>query len=447
MLLFVIKKGAENLAADHLSRLENPHEGDLEKKEINETFPLEALGIISSHNDSSTPWFSDIAKSEFLKKSPIAIAPALPTVEPDSLIMEDEHLNTIPEMESKEVIKSSVEDLVPTPSESKGIFDNMCDEPFYDKNHLDAESDLMESLLNRDTSIVYSPKIDSLLEEFAGELALIIPIPLGIHKADFDLDKDIRLSEQMFYDDTSSDDDSFEDIIYDEASPPDSELVSLEEVEDDILRDKLLNINLLIAKIKSLNDNPTPDCVLKSPSLFPIPVEDSDSFFEKSDTSLSYSDNSLPEFETFSDHTEEKNSGKARVHVPNVLPTHPTLYQDLDFSPSNDSLGSDLVVSFPSGTRNKIFDPGISIEVQSERFLSLDEISNSFVNDPLCPMIKTLLPFSSENKDKVFNPGILSSNLLYHRGKITSDFSESLMMISRRDIPFLDVLFLHFYPP
>ncbi|GJW36810.1 reverse transcriptase domain-containing protein [Tanacetum coccineum] len=51
------KKGAENLAADHLSRLGNPHEGDLEKTEINETFPLETLGIISSHNDSSTPWF------------------------------------------------------------------------------------------------------------------------------------------------------------------------------------------------------------------------------------------------------------------------------------------------------------------------------------------------------------------------------------------------------
>ncbi|GKA11369.1 reverse transcriptase domain-containing protein, partial [Tanacetum coccineum] len=49
------KKGAENLAADHLSRLENPHQGDLEKKEINETFPLETIGIISSHNDSSTP--------------------------------------------------------------------------------------------------------------------------------------------------------------------------------------------------------------------------------------------------------------------------------------------------------------------------------------------------------------------------------------------------------
>ncbi|GJV60278.1 reverse transcriptase domain-containing protein [Tanacetum coccineum] len=53
--------GAENLAADHLSRLENPHQGDIEKKEINETFPLETLGMISFHGDSSTSWFADIA--------------------------------------------------------------------------------------------------------------------------------------------------------------------------------------------------------------------------------------------------------------------------------------------------------------------------------------------------------------------------------------------------
>ncbi|GJT93146.1 reverse transcriptase domain-containing protein [Tanacetum coccineum] len=51
---------AKNLAADHLSRLENPHQGDLEKKEINETFPLKTHGIISFHGDSSTPWFADI---------------------------------------------------------------------------------------------------------------------------------------------------------------------------------------------------------------------------------------------------------------------------------------------------------------------------------------------------------------------------------------------------
>ncbi|GKC12911.1 reverse transcriptase domain-containing protein [Tanacetum coccineum] len=55
------KKGAENLTTDHLSRLENPHQSNLEKKEINETFPLETLGKISFHCDSSTSWFADIA--------------------------------------------------------------------------------------------------------------------------------------------------------------------------------------------------------------------------------------------------------------------------------------------------------------------------------------------------------------------------------------------------
>ncbi|GJQ94093.1 reverse transcriptase domain-containing protein [Tanacetum coccineum] len=48
------KKGSENLAADHLSRLENPHKDVLENKDINEHFPLETLGVISSE---STPWF------------------------------------------------------------------------------------------------------------------------------------------------------------------------------------------------------------------------------------------------------------------------------------------------------------------------------------------------------------------------------------------------------
>ncbi|GJW27837.1 reverse transcriptase domain-containing protein [Tanacetum coccineum] len=55
------KKGAENLAVDHLSRLENPHQNVLDKKEINETFPLETLSMVSFRGDSSTPWFADFA--------------------------------------------------------------------------------------------------------------------------------------------------------------------------------------------------------------------------------------------------------------------------------------------------------------------------------------------------------------------------------------------------
>nr|GEV47419.1 ribonuclease H-like domain-containing protein [Tanacetum cinerariifolium] len=60
-VVFRDKKGAENLAADHLSRLENPHQDDLENKEINKTFPIKTLGMISSRSDSSTSRFADIA--------------------------------------------------------------------------------------------------------------------------------------------------------------------------------------------------------------------------------------------------------------------------------------------------------------------------------------------------------------------------------------------------
>nr|GFB37012.1 reverse transcriptase domain-containing protein [Tanacetum cinerariifolium] len=53
-------RGAENYAADHLSRLENPYENTFDPKEINETFPLEYLNKVA-HKDPSTPWFADLA--------------------------------------------------------------------------------------------------------------------------------------------------------------------------------------------------------------------------------------------------------------------------------------------------------------------------------------------------------------------------------------------------
>ncbi|GJZ38110.1 hypothetical protein Tco_0584301 [Tanacetum coccineum] len=135
-------------------------------------------------------------------------------------------------------------------------------------------------------------------------------------------------------DDTSSDDDDFEDIEYIEASPLNLEIVNKDQeekefdledilqIQDVILREKLLDISRLITNIESLNDNPTPDRPLKSPSSFPIPVPDSDSFFEESDTSFSNLDNSLPEFETFSDHTEETRSGSTTTHINNSLPEY-----------------------------------------------------------------------------------------------------------------------------
>nr|GEU89007.1 reverse transcriptase domain-containing protein [Tanacetum cinerariifolium] len=271
----------------------------------------------------------------------IVITPVLLTQElVDYLIMEDEHLDTISAIKSDEVIKSTVKDLVQFPSESEGIPDDMCDVPFCDNS-----------------------------------------LPLDISKDQFEEFFDSN-DDSTSIDSTSIDDDYFsiDDIDYVEASPLDSKLVSLEEVEDDILREKLSKINLLIAKIESLNDNPTFDRVFKTPSLFSIPIEDSDTFSEKSDTTPSYSDNSLPEFETFSDHAEETSSGSTtthddnslpkydsflfeiepdqgeltsvviedifgepRVHVPNVLPTHSTLMLDLDFIPFDKNSGSTTI--------------------------------------------------------------------------------------------------------
>nr|GEU36551.1 reverse transcriptase domain-containing protein [Tanacetum cinerariifolium] len=61
-------KGAENLAVDHLSRLENPYENVLDPKEINETFPLETLSMVTFRGDSSSPWFTDFANYHAAKK-------------------------------------------------------------------------------------------------------------------------------------------------------------------------------------------------------------------------------------------------------------------------------------------------------------------------------------------------------------------------------------------
>nr|GEZ52586.1 hypothetical protein [Tanacetum cinerariifolium] len=161
-----------------------------------------------------------------------AITPVLSTEVPiDSLSMGDEHLDIIPATESDEVIKSSVEDLVPIPSESEGIPEHMCDVPFHNNSQpLDVSNDQIEDFSESNNEV------------------------------------------------SSIDDDSFSiyKIDYVEASPPDSELVSSEVMEivtpevggidddipltinDDNLREKLLNVNLLIATIKALNDNPTP---------------------------------------------------------------------------------------------------------------------------------------------------------------------------------------------
>ncbi|GKA11398.1 hypothetical protein Tco_0690944 [Tanacetum coccineum] len=199
----------------------------------------------------------------------IAVTPVLLTEEPvDSLIMEDEDLDTIPTTELDEKIKSSVENLVLILSESEGIPDS-------DIDYVDASPPEAE--------IVSSEVVEIVISE-VGEI-----------------DTDILLT-----------------------------------IKDDILCEKLLNVNLLIANIEALKDNPTPSSnfVTKSSSTsLNIFLEETNTFdksLPESETfcfnleeisrgsTTTLSDYSLLDYEAFylhDDHIEEKGSGNTTTHA------------------------------------------------------------------------------------------------------------------------------------
>ncbi|GJZ77709.1 hypothetical protein Tco_0642381, partial [Tanacetum coccineum] len=350
------------------------------------------LSVTCDDEDDSIPLGDIIARYSTSK----AITPDLPIEESEnSLIMGDEPLSTIPATESDEVIKSSVENLVPIPSEFEGISDDTSDVLNCDNNRVNVEIDFVESLINHDTSIVHSSKIDPILEEFAGELAHIDPIPPGIIEADFDSN-----------DDTSSDDDYFEDIEYvslEEVNEVDQEkeefdLDDILQIQDVILCEKLLNVSRLISNIESLKDNP-------------IPIMDSDS----SETFLSHSDNSLPEFESLSDHTKETRSGSTITHANYSLPEFESFHFDPSFPrpppepPDVENLEPEIN-NFYVLNNDEPFDPE---EGENVVFLNVEE------DDSFTFTIRTFLPFvtypevsplscSIGSEDTIFDPDIFT---------------------------------------
>nr|GFB17156.1 hypothetical protein [Tanacetum cinerariifolium] len=124
------------------------------------------------------------------------------------------------------------------------------------------------------------------------------------------------------------------------------------------LMEKLLSVNSSPRLPENFHANP--NTIIESLPTFPIPVEDSD------DNSTS-----IPELESF--HVDYPDSGDSTIDVvedilidvPNIFPTQPTLHMDFDFISSHNDLGSDLDVSSPFGDKNKIYDLGICIEVES----------------------------------------------------------------------------------
>nr|GFB01148.1 hypothetical protein [Tanacetum cinerariifolium] len=260
---------------------------------------------------------------------------------------------------------SGVENLILIPSEFEGIPEHVCDVPSHDN----------------------SP-------------------PLDVSK---DQIEDFSESIKEF---SSIDDDSFsiDDIDYVEASPPDSELVSSEvmeivilkvggidddillTIEHDVLREKLLNVKLLIAKIEALNANPAPssDCKTKSSST------SLNSLLEETNTF----DNSLPEIKTFFFDVEEISSGSTITypdislskydafhddHVKEISSGSPTTHSD---SPLYASIMFDLSINpFPPVDRSDSYEftdeliPFISAQEYDCFLFKVEPNSRDFTKD------------------------------------------------------------------
>nr|GEY95439.1 hypothetical protein [Tanacetum cinerariifolium] len=262
--------------------------------------------LLICYDDDDDKEGSNSLKDKIISEHPShsAITPNEPV---DSLIIGDEHLDAIPATKSNEFIKSCVENLFPNlsefedengcdmpacfttflnilfevdyesdPSDYQSCFDeDFLEEIFLnplfeeeiipmkiDQHHFNAEFDLIESMLNHDSSIIpSSSNIDSLFDEFAGELTLLKSIPPGIDETNCYPEEDIRLIERLLYDNSSP-------------RPP-KEFIS---------------------------DNYDADIESFSPSR--IPVEDSDSHMEKIDLSFNPNDPMPPSIEEDDDDSE-----------------------------------------------------------------------------------------------------------------------------------------------
>nr|GEV77266.1 reverse transcriptase domain-containing protein [Tanacetum cinerariifolium] len=381
--------------------------------------------------------------------SPVnAIAPVLPTEEPEySLSMGYEHLSTISEMKSDEVIKSSVKNLVQIPSEYEVTFDDEseCDVPVKDESsqvfttfsnpfsncnddftssddeslseedvpmenfkvysnplfddreinsdnidpyYFNAESNLIESLLNRDTLIDSSPKFDFLLKEFSGELAHINPVLPGIKEADFDLEKEIRLVENLLYDNSSP-------------RPP-----------------KELNAKITDTIVESLFPSPNPvkdsdslideiDLFLATDDLMPPGIE-SDDYDSKGDIHFLeelLSDDSIPlpenESSNFDHHDDPLFSRPP--------PEPPDVEFFFDFEPNLEEVISAVINNIDELNEDECFDPGGEIDVftniKDDDYFPFIFVIRIFLPYLIYPEVSPLL-LSAGSEDTIFDPGI-----------------------------------------
>nr|GEY99153.1 hypothetical protein [Tanacetum cinerariifolium] len=304
-----------------------------------------------------------------------AITPVLSTEEPDnSLNMRDEHLDTIPATKSDEVIKSSVEDLVPIPSEFKA------------KDHF---------------GIVINSNDD------------------------YSSSNEDSLYENIEYVEASPHDSELVGLEVEKIVIPEDE-----EIEDDNLRKKLLKVNLLIAEIEALKHNLTPSCEFLTKSSSTSPK----SFLEETNTF----DNSLPEFENFYFDLEEISSGSTTTPSNISLSEYDSFIFDLSndqFPPTDRSDftyeefgdepahiisppeydyfyfrdfpdSGEFISSLNFGIRENLYSTTcVNLPVEDDYFPLLAYVVWIFLAYLTYPVIPPHL-HSFENEDTIFEPGI-----------------------------------------
>nr|GEZ22117.1 hypothetical protein [Tanacetum cinerariifolium] len=291
-----------------------------------------------------------IQHKEYLENSSNAITPVLPIEVPEySFSMGYEHLSTTPKIESDEVIKSSVEKLVSIRREYEVTSDNEseCDVPVCE-DHYEILSDSNN-------------------------------------------------------DDISSDDDTFEDIEYVEASPLDSELMCLEEennvfqeekefdlegilqIQDVILCEKLLSINCLIADIEFLNDNLTPNRVLNDHT------EET-----RSGSTTTHGNNSLLEYDSFCFEIDPDQGRLTSV-----------VMKDISDNSTNDPLLKqvDLFLALDNLIPSEGGEIDVFANVEDDDYFSFIFFIRIFLPYLIYPEVSRLL-LSSGSEDTIFDPGI-----------------------------------------
>nr|GEW06065.1 integrase, catalytic region, zinc finger, CCHC-type, peptidase aspartic, catalytic [Tanacetum cinerariifolium] len=362
-----------------------------------------------------------------------------------------------------EAIKSSVEDLVPIPSESEGIPGTMCDVHLVNNPTPLEANDHFEIALNSNDDISSSDD-DSLYKE----------------------NIDLEVAEIVIPED--------------------------EEIEDDNLREKLLNVRLLIANIEALKDNPTPssEFLTKSSSTSPKSfLEETYTFHNSlpelenfcfdleeisSGSTTTHSDMSLPDYEVFyfdDDHIKEISSGSTTTHFDISL----SEYESFVFDPSNDQFPpsdrsdftdeefTDELTHIISPPEYDCFcfrnlpDPGELMSILNSRirenlsttcvYLQIEDnhspllayvvwIFLAYITYPVIP------PYlhSFGNEDTIFDPGIIINRVYSFKHGLShwcgafkkfnthrSHLNKWSMIINGKNTPILDVLLFHFYPP